>query len=591
MSELEDIVSSVIASDDFLKTVQELNLTSSLSHDHNRDAHVSYLQAAVDVSTSSLDDDHVLKDRETFVAAYSAAFGVDHDVLWRDISDPGNVKDRHINRWIYHSFMDFALGVSSVGDSEKFYRTVSGKCFSEEARNLLIKVAKVSTTNFVLGLIGTTTNNYTTLTPVESVTLPAKGGKRRTLLKRYTIQEHVDELVDIFGRKVAEKKLTDNLIFTEEAYQTLRRDIFGFNDTDSTITYVPEQSSNGLIDKGVFEFTYKSGKIAQLIDWVNGWNPWKLRRINDTNSKMLFSYSGEIKKKEGLIEAATERRVQLEGEVALAQERALTAIAQGEADKAEQAYQDQITSTTERFGELAHIGHDDKHHLRTLTVRRKGLLELLLKASDFEVTQAITGPTGYIAAGLEALSNNEDAPAYLRVVAAHISETETYIEELRENSVLVMGGGFTRKDEAVSLKSLIDKAAKAVQTKYNVEVKYDIDETINIQGDPKQLSTCFANIFNNSGEVSVGGYIEVSVRQKTPTKGDVITAIQMQQSGYMPEFVAEKLNKHERFSTKDDGEGLGSQAIYRILENHSGSISYSASQVDDGPAGIRVLLR
>jgi len=52
MSELEDIVSSVIASDDFLKTVQELNLTSSLSHDHNRDAHVSYLQAAVDVSTS-----------------------------------------------------------------------------------------------------------------------------------------------------------------------------------------------------------------------------------------------------------------------------------------------------------------------------------------------------------------------------------------------------------------------------------------------------------------------------------------------------------------------------------------------------------
>jgi signal transduction histidine kinase len=589
--DLEKIVEEVIERDSFLKIVQQEDLTSSLDYAHGRDAHISYIQAALDVSSSSLDEDHPLRDRERFVTLYSNTFNVDKELLCRDIFDPGDFKDRHINRWIYHSFMDFALGISQFEESEKFYRNVSQKCFSEEDRNKLVKGAKLATKAYVLKKIGGVTNNYTKLTPVKSKTVKVESGKRRTVISRETIQEHVDELVEIFGREIAKRKLNDNLIFTEEAYQTLRKDIFGLNDSNSSLEYLPEYDESILIDRGKFEFTYESSNLAQFIDWINGWNIFKLRRENDSNRDLLFSYSTEIAKKTKIIEHETEKRVALEGEVKLAKERERTAIAEAEAEKAEQAYQSQITSTTKRFGELSHIGHDGKHHLRTITAERKKLLEKLILESGFNGPKAITGPTGYLKSGLQGLVDEKDAPTHMKIVARYVLETETYLQELRENSELVMAGGFSKNDETVGLKNLLDKAVKAAQSKYVLEINYNIDESVIIQGDSKQLSTCFANILNNAGEVSRGGYINISVRQKQTSKGAVITAVQLEQSGYMSEEIANRLNKHEKFTTKEDGEGLGSQAIYRILENHKGSIIYSASASENAPAKIRVLLK
>ena len=206
------------------------------------------------------------------------------------------------------------------------------------------------------------------------------------------------------------------------------------------------------------------------------------------------------------------------------------------------------------------------------------------------VAHEINTPLGY------ALSNVETVKESLVIVEAAGGLSEDAQERMVEADVLLEDSmhGMNQIDELVkSLKnfSRMDRSATEVfdlnegletalkicqnQLKGRVEVERDLGEIPAIHCAPSQLNQVFLNLINN-GAQAIDGHGLITLR--TRHVGEQVQ-VQIQDSGCGMDAETQAHIFEPFFTTKAVGEGtgLGLSIVFRIIEDHGGSIEVDST--------------
>jgi len=125
-----------------------------------------------------------------------------------------------------------------------------------------------------------------------------------------------------------------------------------------------------------------------------------------------------------------------------------------------------------------------------------------------------------------------------------------------------------------NLKSDTDSFIKLVAAtikKHNIQVVFDLDENIELEGFPNELLQCFINIFNNSKDALVENNPEneryISISEKIENNSIIITF--QDNAGGIPEDIIGKIFE-PYFTTKhqSQGTGLGLHMSYSLIVSH-----------------------
>jgi two-component system sensor histidine kinase PilS (NtrC family) len=133
--------------------------------------------------------------------------------------------------------------------------------------------------------------------------------------------------------------------------------------------------------------------------------------------------------------------------------------------------------------------------------------------------------------------------------------------------------------EQVELKSLLDETIMLLKNSRmysgSIRIVSDVSAGIQIKGDAQRLRQVFWNLLINACQaMPEGGALSITARTVTGDEDDMtLCEIIMTDTGRgIPE---EHLNKifDPFFTTKTEGSGLGLAIVYRIIEDHRGTIS------------------
>jgi signal transduction histidine kinase len=142
------------------------------------------------------------------------------------------------------------------------------------------------------------------------------------------------------------------------------------------------------------------------------------------------------------------------------------------------------------------------------------------------------------------------------------------------------------KAEPVRLQEVWRSAVSAVQHYPEVTIEeHGLAELPELRGDPHQLRQVFVNLLENAVQ-AVGDVGKVELRARV-LPGVVELIIEDSGPG-VSEAIRRRLFE-PLITTKSRGIGLGLPLVKRILERHSGSISYAPRP--EGGTGARFIIR
>ncbi len=150
--------------------------------------------------------------------------------------------------------------------------------------------------------------------------------------------------------------------------------------------------------------------------------------------------------------------------------------------------------------------------------------------------------------------------------------------------------------EQVELRSLLDETILLLKNSrvYSglISIVSDVSAGIQLKGDAQRLRQVFWNLLINACQaMPEGGTLSVSARPVTSVEDDrMLCEIIIKDTGRgIPE---EQLNKifDPFFTTKTEGSGLGLAIVYRIIEDHQGTISVGSEPGKGAQFRIRLPL-
>ncbi|MFC1857150.1 response regulator [Thermodesulfobacteriota bacterium] len=223
----------------------------------------------------------------------------------------------------------------------------------------------------------------------------------------------------------------------------------------------------------------------------------------------------------------------------------------------------------QEFADLAQLLHQDK----IMSLGR------LAASIVHEINNPLTGILNYIRLMIKVLSRNDSlTPQKIEKFQRYLTLVES--ETSRCSSIVSNLLAFSRKSEMqfreVNIGELLEKCVMLSQHKLdleNLQVKTYLDSKIpEVWGNFNQIQQCIINlIFNAIDAMTKGGMLTLRC---TYNKEEGVVEVQVEDDGCG--IAKEKLsNIFDPFFTtkKDKGLGLGLSTVYRIIDQHKGTIS------------------
>ncbi|MCX5895050.1 MAG: ATP-binding protein, partial [Proteobacteria bacterium] len=156
-----------------------------------------------------------------------------------------------------------------------------------------------------------------------------------------------------------------------------------------------------------------------------------------------------------------------------------------------------------------------------------------------------------------------------------------------------------QKKEWIHLKSLVDETLQLFQNspecRDTIEINYEVGEDIQLEADPRQFKQVIWNLLINAAQAITGdgGEITISARHietgcyplppASQSNGNVLSSsrqveISVQDTGCGIDEKDQDKIFEPFYTTKDHGTGLGLSIVYRIIEEHGGSISVKSTK-------------
>ncbi len=265
-------------------------------------------------------------------------------------------------------------------------------------------------------------------------------------------------------------------------------------------------------------------------------------------------------------------------------ERANAAQSRAAAAEARLTLEQQVSGVNRDFGKVRALVHDNKNKALELISESAITLQntLRLHPGYYAKYAYIFNPNQDIHQGVQSLLQEPSLPPVLQVVAAYFTKTSEIINEMIANDRTIMSGGIAIDIKPHSYNSLIKPVVEPIKKIYGqTKIEYQPDIDLLLNADARLLKVALTNLVSNAVEASQEGYVKINTRQRT-RGGREFTFIEITQSGYLSQEHAQKLNSGIPFTTKKEGNSIGAQASYTIInDTHRGSINYTPTLLDD----------
>lgn len=201
--------------------------------------------------------------------------------------------------------------------------------------------------------------------------------------------------------------------------------------------------------------------------------------------------------------------------------------------------------------------------------------EKQIRLSLFKITHEIKNPLAVCKGYLDMLdTNNKDqCYRYIPIIREEINRTLLLLQDfLSVNKVKL-------DIDIIDINLLLEEACKSLETllkERNIELEFNDEEEIYINGDYNRLMQVLINILKNSVEAlesSVNGYIKIN---SNINKNSVIINIEDNGSGISKDNLSKI--REPFFTTKRQGTGLGVSLSYEIIQAHHGKIEYVSEE-------------
>lgn len=201
--------------------------------------------------------------------------------------------------------------------------------------------------------------------------------------------------------------------------------------------------------------------------------------------------------------------------------------------------------------------------------------EKQIRLSLFKITHEIKNPLAVCKGYLDMLdTNNKDqCHRYIPIIREEINRTLLLLQDfLSVNKVKL-------DIDIIDINLLLEEACKSLETllkERNIELEFNDEEEIYINGDYNRLMQVLINVLKNSVEAlesSVNGYIKIN---SNINKNSVIINIEDNGSGISKDNLSKI--REPFFTTKRQGTGLGVSLSYEIIQAHHGKIEYVSEE-------------
>jgi putative PEP-CTERM system histidine kinase len=215
------------------------------------------------------------------------------------------------------------------------------------------------------------------------------------------------------------------------------------------------------------------------------------------------------------------------------------------------------------------------HLLREARERREG--EALVRLSSF-VLHDLKNCVSSIQGAIEGAERYMDRPAFRTDLIYTLATTGRRMASLIDRLRQVRGD---RRGEPAELgpcrlgdviRGALDAAGAGVAP--NVRLELDLDDRLDVRGDPEMLEHVFVNLFRNALEAMPdGGRLTVRAHRTAGADGGAWADVTIEDTGcgMSPAFLAESLFR-PFVSTKERGLGIGLFHCKNTLEDHGGAI-------------------
>ncbi len=181
---------------------------------------------------------------------------------------------------------------------------------------------------------------------------------------------------------------------------------------------------------------------------------------------------------------------------------------------------------------------------------------------------------------------------YNLYVVKYIENVLGVLDNIITNERQVMAGGIPLDIKEIPYENVIKHVVNSVKPIYpQVTIQYNTPD-LHINADERLFKIALMNIINNAVEASLpDGKVKIDISQKK--RGDrTFTIMELYQSGYLPQNIAERLNNAEKFTTKEKGNATGAAASYNIITGpHNGQLRYeSLGQNQEYGGKIRIVI-
>ncbi|MRX72233.1 PAS domain S-box protein [Bacillus lacus] len=242
-------------------------------------------------------------------------------------------------------------------------------------------------------------------------------------------------------------------------------------------------------------------------------------------------------------------------------------------------YTETVCIPTSYFGEPA-----VQVILRDLSDRRRAE-ELLLQSEKLSVAgQLAAGIAHEIRNPLTAIkgfmqlmqSGHDERKQFYDIVFSELNRIELILSEL-----LMLAKPQENVYKQVDIKNLLHDVSALLETQANlnniwIRQEYE-DCKLLLQCDQNQIKQVFINLLKNAIDaMPAGGNVYLSCKK---ADGKILVEVKDEGEG-IPEELLIKISE-PFFTTKEKGTGLGLMITYKIIENHSGSVSVQ-SKVNEG---------
>lgn len=211
---------------------------------------------------------------------------------------------------------------------------------------------------------------------------------------------------------------------------------------------------------------------------------------------------------------------------------------------------------------------DQSESLRTLGQLAAGIAH--------EIRNPMTSLKGFTQ--LLAQNATDDAKRYLTVINHEINKMEEILTQFLDLSKPSKSNGTLISVESIILEVVNFMAPQALLKSINLNISNQTNVECRIFGDSQLLKQVFVNAIKNGMEAMPnGGNIYINI---TLNLGDFVNiSIRDEGHGIEKEHISQIFQPF--FTTKSIGTGLGLSHVYKVIEEHGGSIEVS-SRIGEG---------